>query len=69
MARNRKWTDDDKIFDEYRKITYRCRHCGHSVTIHGYMDKVICNHCGYFVFRTPKDEFMFRIGNFLKSGD
>lgn len=67
MARN--LTKDDRRFEEYSKITYKCRHCGHIVTIHGYMEKVIYTHCGYWVFRTPKDEFMFRVGNFLKSGD
>lgn len=69
MAKKRTWLDDDKMFDEYRKITYHCRHCGYSVTIRGYLDKVICRNCGYWVFRTPKDEFKFRVGNFLKSGD
>ena len=65
----RKKTEDDRRFEEYTKITYKCKHCGCSVTIPDYMDKVICRVCGYFVFRTPKDEFMFRVGNFLKSGD
>lgn len=60
---------DDKLFNEYRKITFHCRHCGHSVTIYGYMDKKICNYCGYYVFRTPKDEFKFRMKNVSKNGD
>lgn len=59
---------DDKMFDEYRKLRFHCRHCGSSVTIYGWMDKRICRFCGYWVFQTPKDEFMFRVGNFFKNG-
>lgn len=60
--------DDDKLFNEYKKHRYYCRHCGHSVTIYGFMDKTICSFCGWYVFRTPKDEFKFRMGNFYKNG-
>ena len=31
-------------------------------------NKRICKHCGYYVFKTPKDEFNFRIENLLKNG-
>lgn len=63
------WADDSKLFDEYRKLKFRCRHCGHNVIIHGYMDKNICTWCGHYVFRTQKDEFKFRVGKAVKNGD
>lgn len=58
--------EEDKLFEEYKKITYYCGHCGHSVIIYNDKDKEICNFCGYYVFKTPKDEFKFRMGNCLK---
>ena len=62
------FSDDNKLFEEYSKIRYYCRRCGHSVIIHNNKDKVICDFCGYYIFKTPKDEFKFRMGICLKNG-
>ena len=50
----------DRMFNTYTQNTYKCK-CGHSVVIAKYVDKIVCNHCGKYVFREKKDEFIYRL--------
>ena len=63
---NRKsYKDDTKIFNMYAKYKKKCS-CGHSVVINPSRDKIVCNYCGKFVFRSKEDEFKYRIKEKLK---
>lgn len=37
-----------------------CKVCGHSMLL-GKKDKVICNHCGNYIFKDDVTEFNFRL--------
>jgi len=43
----------------------KCK-CGHSIFITNRYNKVICRWCGELVFRTPKDEFEYRLKEKMK---
>lgn len=45
---------------------YVCKHCGHKQLIPNFMDKNLCDWCGYWVFRNDKDEFKFRMSEQMK---
>ena len=47
--------------DEYDKVKYRCKHCGHRVVIPYNVDKKICGWCQHYVFKNPEDEFKYRL--------
>lgn len=44
----------------------KCKHCGHTILILNKTGRVVCDWCGYLVFRTPKDEFEFRVKEGMK---
>lgn len=50
----------DIMFQTYTDNSYKCR-CGHTVAIAKNCEKIVCNHCGRYVFREKKDEFMYRL--------
>ena len=50
----------DRMFKTYTDNSYKCR-CGHSITIAKSCEKVVCSHCGRYVFREKRDEFMYRL--------
>lgn len=41
----------------------KCK-CGHTLILIG-RDKVICNHCGYYVYKDKKQEFQERMRKLL----
>lgn len=47
----------DKIFSDH---STKCEHCGHTAVVPVYLDHIICNWCGNFIFRSAKDEFVYR---------
>lgn len=55
--------NDTKRFDQMTRNSVKCK-CGHTVLIGTYGRK-ICSHCGKWVFKTPKDEFEFRMKGLL----
>lgn len=51
-------SEDDRYFDEIQKLKVKCS-CGHSQTV--FMEKAICDWCGKWVYRDPKQEFKDRV--------
>lgn len=53
-----------KEIEKYRKVltdnSIKCK-CGHSIAMKPGLNKEICNWCNCYVFRTPKDEFEYRL--------
>ena len=43
----------DRMFKTYTDNSYKCR-CGHSVAIAKNCEKIICSHCGKYIFREKK---------------
>ena len=44
----------------YADNRYYCS-CGHSVVIMPKNNKVLCTHCGHWVFKNKKEEFKYRL--------
>jgi hypothetical protein len=38
----------------------KCK-CGHTINMNPKLDKEICSWCNNYVFRNPKDEFVYRV--------
>lgn len=55
----------EKMTDEYDKVKYECK-CGHRVVIPKWVDKQLCKWCGNYVFKSKKDEDLYRIKEKLK---
>lgn len=51
----------DKYVDNIKEFMYTCK-CGHKVMIDNHRIKTLCNWCGNYVFKSKKDEFMYRMG-------
>lgn len=50
-----------KYFDVLQENTYTCK-CGHRVVIPKRAKKVLCGWCNRAVYKSPRDEFMDRLG-------
>ena len=47
------------------RFDVKCKRCGWTNRI--YFNKRICKHCGYYVFKNEKEEFMYRLKERMKS--
>ena len=56
---------EKKRLKPYADNRYYCK-CGHSVVIMPKKHKVLCTHCGHWVFKNKKDEFKYRIKEKMK---
>lgn len=50
----------EKLNSERTNARILCK-CGHSVLINNKDNRVECSHCHNFVFKTKKDEFIYRM--------
>lgn len=57
---------DKKRFQSLEKSRFYC-YCGHSVTINPPKDRVICTHCGHWVYRDKQKYFTERMKGILKN--
>lgn len=60
--------EEDILFDARQKMTVTC-HCGHRVLFQEQTDRLICSHCGYYCYRTPKLEFEYNLKESLRKND
>lgn len=51
----------NNMSNNYAKVKYQCKKCGHKVVIPKWVDKQLCDWCGHYVFKNEKDEFKYRI--------
>lgn len=40
---------------------YQCDNCGRKELIRAKDTKAMCSHCGNYIFKTKKDEFVYRM--------
>lgn len=55
-----------RMTEEYDKVKYTCKRCGHRVVIGNSRTKSICDWCGHYVFKNEKDEFKYRVKERMK---
>ena len=65
MMMGKKYDEDTRKFSLYSKYKKECK-CGHIVVIKPSRDKILCSHCGHYVYRTKADEFKAEMGKRLK---
>lgn len=53
---------DKKLFKVYEENRFYCT-CGHSVTIMPNEKRVLCNFCGHWVIRDPRERFRYLVKN------
>jgi DNA-directed RNA polymerase subunit RPC12/RpoP len=60
-----------KMHKEVRNNTVYCKHCGHSLAFLNKRatDKVICSHCGYWIYRNDFAEFQDKLKISMLKGD
>lgn len=63
--RGRRKTKDEMISSYYQEFMYRCQ-CSHTQLIPNQLDKVICSHCGRWIYRDKNTEFKDRMKSLLK---
>lgn len=51
----------ERLSDEYDKVKYQCKNCGHKMIIPYNIDKQVCSWCKNYVFKDEKDEFKYRL--------
>lgn len=51
----------NKMSDELDKVKYKCQHCGRRVVIPSFLNKILCDWCGHYVFKNKKEEFKYRM--------
>ena len=49
-----------KGFDIYLSASIKCPYCGHSCHFFK-MDKIVCDWCGKYVFKTKQAEFEYKL--------
>ena len=59
------FNNDKKAFHFYSEQRQYC-YCGHSVVIRHDRQKIICSHCGHWIFKNKKDEFIYRLREKLR---
>lgn len=51
----------ERMSDEYDKVKYVCKHCGHKTVIPNKVEKRLCSWCGNYVFKNEQAEFKYRL--------
>jgi len=60
MSKNEKIENPKKYHEAISCIKYRCK-CSHTIIIPSFVDRQLCDHCGHWVYRTPKLEFEYKL--------
>ena len=63
--RGRKKTKDEIVSSYYQEFMYKCS-CSHTQLIPYNKDKVICSHCGKWIYKDKKAEFKDKMNKFMK---
>ena len=53
---------EDKAFSDYK---VKCK-CSHVIIMTSVKDRVMCDHCGHYVYRDKKAEYKYKMKELLK---
>lgn len=65
MGKNSRTENPVKYHNKISTIKHTCK-CGHVVVIPTYKDRTLCGHCGFWVYKTPKLEFEYKLKEKMK---
>ena len=54
-----KYDTSQKAENERARYKVKCKKCGHTLvfTPSNKKNKILCNYCGYYIYRSKKDKF------------
>ena len=61
MQNSKQWEEDSKILNAQTQRRIKCKKCGCTRTTDTINNKKVCKNCGYYIFRSDKDEFIYRM--------
>lgn len=47
----------------------KCKHCGRRKVIPVYVDRILCDWCGFWIYREPNIEFKYKLEEQMKRKD
>lgn len=56
---------ENKRHASLSSITKKCKNCGHSIQFVD-LDRIICSHCGLWVYKNDKLEFQYKMKEKIK---
>ena len=57
-----KWlSNTDKYHSAMTNLRVKCNNCDRKSTIPVFVDRQICEKCGFYVYRTPQIKFRYRV--------
>ena len=54
------YSETAKLAEALSKISVKCR-CSHTMVIPPKIDRMICDWCGYYVYKDPKEQFKYEL--------
>lgn len=61
MPKIKQWEEDSKVLSAQQKRRVKCKRCGCTRSVRAADNKNVCRNCGYYIFRSDKDEFIYRV--------
>lgn len=61
MPKTQQWEEDSKVLSAQQKARTKCKRCGCTRSVRATDHKNVCRNCGYYIFRSDKDEFIYRM--------
>lgn len=61
MPKTQQWENDTKVLSAMQKRRIKCKRCGCTRSVRAADNKNVCCNCGYYIFRSDKDEFKYRM--------
>ena len=65
MGKESRTENPKKYHEKINVIKHTCK-CGHVVMIPVYKDRTLCSYCGFWVYKTPKLEFEYKLKEKMK---
>ena len=66
MSRGKEYKKLEDYLNTLTPHTYQCKHCGRKRIIKINQDRVLCDHCGHYVYKSDKIEFRYKCMEALK---
>ena len=59
----------EDIYNAKSKLKRQCKHCGRKKVIPVYLDRILCDWCGFWIYREPSIEFKYKLEEQMKRKD
>lgn len=65
LKRYKSYKEIEKEHDTFNNYMIKCK-CSHTILFTGIKDRLICSHCGKYVYRNKKAEMKYKVKELLK---